>query len=109
MENTVNELMTLQMRYDLPLTLARILHLLVRNTVVTVQMIEGEHSITKDAKVAIHRLRRRLDGHKVEIKSRRDFGYWLEREDRERVAEAMKSDQLELPFGDEGNSGAPPA
>ncbi len=104
LENDVTELMSLQMRYDLPLTLAKILVLLARNQVVTVQMIEQEHRITKDAKVAIHRLRRRLDGAGVEIKSRRDFGYWLEKADRERVFEAAKTDQLELPLSAGGNS-----
>jgi Rad3-related DNA helicase len=98
--------MALQMRYDLPLTLAKLLDLLARTQVVTVQMIEDERRITKDAKVAIHRLRRRMEASGIEIKSRRDFGYWLEKEHREQVFEAMKSDQLELPLGDGGNGGA---
>lgn len=100
----MTELMALQMRFDLPLTLAKILALLMRNQVVTVPMIEQEHRITKDAKVAIHRLRRRLGNTEVEIKSRRDFGYWLEKADRERVVDMIRDDQLELPLPPGGNS-----
>lgn len=99
----MTSLMALQMRYDLSPSLAKILLLLVKNKVVTPSMIEVEHRITKDAKVAIHRLRRRLEGMQIEIKSRRDVGYWVDDEVRISIHEAAKSDQLELPLSDGGN------
>ena len=94
----MTELKTLQMRYDLPTSLAKILILLVENSVVTPEMIEHEHQITKDAKVAIHRLRRRIAPFAVEVKSRRDIGYWIEASGRETVRKAMVPDQLSLPL-----------
>lgn len=99
--------MALQMRYDLPSSLARILVLLAENKVVTTHMIEHEHKITKDAKVAIHRLRRRMEGTPgIEIKSRRDVGYWMDAEVRETIRQAMVPDQMSLPFDGEGKGGA---
>ena len=99
----MNDLMALQMRYDLSPSLAKILLLLVQNKVVTARMIEVDHRLTKDAKVALHRLRRRLEGLDIEIRSRRDVGYWLDDSVRQSVSETVKSDQLELPLGDGGN------
>lgn len=93
----MKEMQALQMRFDLPPSLARIVMLLVENEVVTPRMIEVDHKITKDAKVAMHRLRRRLDT-VAEIKSRRDVGYWLEPEARFVLRDGMKPMQLELPF-----------
>lgn len=98
----VNELMALQMRYDLPPSLAKILIMLVENQVVTARMIELDHRLTKDAKVAMHRLRRRLTASDVEIRSRRDVGYWLETPSREIVREAMKG--LALDGGADGGT-----
>ena len=99
----MTNLIALQMRYDLSPSLAKILLLLAQNKIVTATMIEVEHKITKDAKVAIHRLRRRLEGVDIAVKSRRDVGYWVEPDARQTIHEAMKSDQLELPLGDGGN------
>jgi hypothetical protein len=101
--------MALQIRYDLSPSLANILLLLAQNKVVTAKMVEVDHKLTKDTKVAIHRLRRRLEGAAVEIKSRRDVGYWVDDKTRADIREAMKPDQLELPFqelphGGGGNS-----
>lgn len=99
----MTDLMALQIRYDLSPSLAKILLLLAQNKVVTPRMIEVDHRLTKDAKVAMHRLRRRLEGVGVEIKSRRDVGYWVDDTIRVTIHEAMKSDQLELPLGGGGN------
>lgn len=91
----MNYLMAAQMRYDLPPSLAKILLLLVQNKVVTAGMIETEHRLTKDAKVALHRLRRRLEEADIEIKSRRDVGYWLEDNVRQSVSAALRGDQID--------------
>lgn len=102
----MNELMRLQIHYDLPPSLAKILVLLVENQVVTARMIELDQRLTKDAKVAIHRLRRRLEASEVDIKSRRDVGYWLEAPSREIVRGVMKT--LDSTLGG-GVDGATPA
>ena len=98
--------MTLQMRYDLSPTLARLLVLLALNQAVTMKMIRDELGETKAVKVAMHRLRRRLAEIGLVVQSRRSIGYWLEKEDRERVLEDMKPDQLELPLVGGGNGAA---
>jgi hypothetical protein len=106
----VDELATLQMRYDLTSLLARILRLLAQNTAVTTAMIEDEHGLTKDAPIAIHRLRRRLTSAGITVLFRRGVGYWIEPEDRQRVIAAMQPDQMRLPLGDGGTlaAGGPP-
>lgn len=96
----------LQMRFEISRSLAKILVLLAENELVTAQMIETEHRITKDAKVAIHRLRRRMDGTGFEIRSQRGFGYWLEPQQREWLRERMAPQKIELARGDGANGGA---
>ncbi len=105
----MDELATLQMRYDLTSLLARILRLLAENTAVTTNMIEVEHALTKDAPIAIHRLRRRLTSSGITVNFRRGVVYWIEPEDRQRVMTAMQPDQLRLPLGDGGRGGELPA
>lgn len=82
----MTDLLSLQMRFDLPINLAKILVLLNENVVVTAEMIEQEHALAKHAKVALHRLRHRLDGTGIDIKSRRDIGYWLTKAGKEALA-----------------------
>ena len=83
----MTDILSLQMRFDLPLNLAKILALLNENVVVTADMIEQEHALAKHAKVALHRLRHRLEGTGIEIKSRRDIGYWLTKVGKETLAD----------------------
>lgn len=104
--NLVDELNTLQMRYDLTTLTARILILLAENQAVSPNMIEVEHRLTKDSAVAVHRLRRRVAAHGITINYRRGVGYWLSTDDRKKVATAMVPDQMSLPFGDGGRGGA---
>ncbi|HEY7822611.1 MAG TPA: helix-turn-helix domain-containing protein [Acidimicrobiia bacterium] len=99
----MTNLMAIQIHYDLSPVLAKILLLLAQNKVVTSRMIEVDESLTKDAKVALHRLRRRLEGPGIEIKSRRDVGYWIETESRMEILEVLADGQMELPLGDGGN------
>lgn len=99
----MTSLMSIRMRYDLSASLAKILILLIRHKVVTTVMIENEFKLTKDAKVAIHRLRRRLDAQGIEIKSMRDVGYWIEDESRKDILDATRAHKEELPLGDEGD------
>lgn len=96
----------LQMRFEISRSLAKILVLLAENDLVTAKMIETDHSITKDAKVAIHRLRRRMEKTGFDIRSQRGFGYWLEPQWREWLLDQMKSPRTELAHGDGANSGA---
>jgi len=96
----VNEVMRLQIHYDLSPAQAKILALLTANQVVTSRMIEIDNRITKDAKVAVHRLRSRLIASEIEIKSRRDVGYWIEAQSREKVLKVQDGTESSLGGGD---------
>lgn len=90
--------MRLQKYYDLSPALARILALLIDNEVVTPEMIQGEQRAAKDAKVAVHRLRQRLLGMDIDVKSRRDLGYWLDAPVRRSFKAWLESDDIGLPL-----------
>lgn len=83
----MTDLLDFQMRFDLPINLAKILVLLADNTVVTAEMVE-EQGLTKDAKVAMFRLRRRLEEKNIFIFSRRDIGYWLSKSGKDALKES---------------------
>lgn len=87
------QLIDIQMTLGLSGKLARILLLLNEQKVVTQHDIVTEYKLATDAKVAIHRLRRALDGKGVDIKSRRDVGYWLEPSTKERIKELADTGQ----------------
>jgi hypothetical protein len=64
---------------------AKLLIALVDSRRLTMENIEFDLGIATDAKVAIHRLRRRLSPYQVKIESIRDGGYWLTDAEREKV------------------------
>ena len=88
----MTDLMAIQLKYDLPTLLAKILLLMIEHRLVTATMIEAEYDLTRNGKVAIARLRKRLEGHSIDINSRRELGYWISPEKREELAAALKSD-----------------
>ena len=81
-------LLDLQLTYRLSPTLAKLLLLLLENKFVTARMVETEHRLSTDAKIAVHRLRRRLDGLSVEIQSQRSLGYWLDEDTKGTIKKA---------------------
>lgn len=85
----MTDITDLQMQYNLSPALAKLLLLLLGNKVVTVRMVEKEHKLATDARIAVHRLRRRLDGTGIVVQSRRDVGYWLDATTRAGIAEAI--------------------
>jgi hypothetical protein len=85
----------LQVEYDLSEMMAKILVLLIENKLVTQAMVEEEHKITVDAKVAVYKLRLRLEG-AVDINSRRGVGYWISAGDREKLREVLSRAQEEV-------------
>lgn len=91
----------LQMEYDLSPSLAKLMLLLIENKVVTANMIEHDFKIATDAKIAIHRLRRRLIPSGIEILSRRDVGYWLPISVKEAIEKRVFK-QMTLPLDHSG-------
>lgn len=73
-----NDLFEMRRTFRLSEVLAKLLQLLLTEPRVTTTMIEDEYRLSTDAKVAIHRLRRRLKPHNIRIETLRGDGYWLE-------------------------------
>lgn len=94
------EITDLQMKYNLSPSLAKLLRLLIENKIVTGRMVEIEHKLSTDARIAMHRLRRRMDGTEIEIKSRRDVGYWLDPDHKDEIIREIGL-QLRLPLDHE--------
>ena len=87
----------LMLKYKLTPSMAQVMVLLMENRIVTPTMVEVDQPITTDGKVLMHRLRRRLTGTQIEVKSQRSVGYWLDQTSREIVKRDLADDQLNLP------------
>ena len=61
---------------------AAVLGLLVELPVVTEEVIQDRAKVAGDAKVAVYRLRRQLEGKNITIHMRRGTGWWLDEETR---------------------------
>jgi hypothetical protein len=75
----------LAVTFKLTPVLNNLMGLLLALPNVTPEMIRQRLEIAPDAKVAIHRLRKHLEPYSIEIKSRRNLGYWLEDETKLRI------------------------
>ncbi len=64
---------------------SKLLALLMELSVVSGDIIHRRIRMTTEAKVAVHRLRARLDKHGIKIAARRYHGFWMEPEDKEKV------------------------
>ena len=81
---TDDEVHQLQRKYDVSPALAQLLCLLARNQRVTAERMQDE-GIVADARVSIHRLRKIMSPHGIEIRSSYRTGYWLSDEDRQKL------------------------
>jgi hypothetical protein len=97
----------LQMRYKLTPSMAKALLLLLKNKIVTPNMIEIDQPITTDGKVLMHRIRRRLAGTPINIHSQRSVGYWLDQASREVILKDIEGEQISLPLGHGGEGESP--
>jgi DNA-binding response OmpR family regulator len=64
---------------------ASILGLLLATDVVSSDLICERLNVATEVRVAIHRLRKTLATHQVEIESKRHLGYWLTPEMKDRI------------------------
>lgn len=99
----------LMLKYKLTPSMAQVMVLLMENRIVTPMMVEVDQPITTDGKVLMHRLRRRLAGTQIEVKSQRSVGYWLDQTAREIVKRDLADDQLGLPLDHGAKSESPPS
>lgn len=83
------EVADLIMKFRLTPAMAKIVLLLLENNRVTAQKIENELKIVTDARVAVHRIRRRFEGTGITVQSRREVGYWLTDESKAEIIAAI--------------------
>lgn len=93
----------LQFAFKIPQSMAKLLLLLLNNKSLTTQEISQVHKISTDGRTAAHRLRRYLKDYNIEIKSRREIGYWLEPETKDMIKKLADTGQMTLPL-DHGGS-----
>ena len=79
----------IQAAFKLSPALSNILGLLLALPAVTSDMIHPRLGLAADAKVAIHRLRLHLKEFTIEVKSRRNIGYWLDADTKARIKQAI--------------------
>lgn len=76
-------------RFRLPPSLLATLALLLQEQVIDADKFDADENTPKDIKVTIHRLRKMLAPHKIDIKSRRSTGYWIDDADKERIRDMI--------------------
>lgn len=88
------DLFEMRRAFRLSEVLAKLLDLLLTETRVTSQMIEHDHRLSTDAKVAIHRLRRRLKPYNIKIETLRGDGYWIDAAMKQRIRTTIGREDL---------------
>lgn len=64
----------------------KLLALLMDAPVASAETIKLRIKMDTEAKVAVHRLRARLEPHSINVQAKRFHGFWLEPEDKAKVA-----------------------
>lgn len=103
-ENPMVEAADFMMKYKVTPAMAHALLLLLNNKIVTPKMVEVDDPITTDSKVLVHRIRRRLAGTGIEVRSQRNLGYWLDQASKEIILRDLEDKQMSLPLGHGGSS-----
>jgi hypothetical protein len=85
------ELPDIQIKFRTSLSMAKIIKLMDDTGRVTGDAIENEHKIVSDAKVIMHKIRRRLAPFGITVHSRRDVGYWMDEPSREKLHSVLNS------------------
>lgn len=80
----------LRRAYRITSTQARLLIELLNNRSVKITEIENDLRLFTDAKVAMHKLRQRLAGSGIDIRTLRGAGYFLDPETKERVRNKIR-------------------
>lgn len=75
--------------FKLSPTLNAIFGLMLSQKLVTADMIERRLAIASEAKVAVHRLRTSLKHWEIGIESKRNLGYWLTAQTKEKVRQLV--------------------
>ena len=90
LEDTLNQNDAMyNIAFNLPGKLGKILGLLMATTYVDADTIEARLGIATPAKVALLRLRRKLEPFGIEIKTQYALGYWIAPEHKEKIKAHM--------------------
>lgn len=76
--STMIEVADIQIKYNLSRSMAKALHLLMDRQHVKPSELKEELETVLDAKMVIHKLRKKMKVFGISIQSRRDVGYWLD-------------------------------
>jgi len=68
---------------------AKLLALLMEVPVASAHVIQNRVKMSTEAKVAIHRLRNRMDEYGIKISAKRFYGFWLDPDQKAKVRELM--------------------
>lgn len=88
----MEELADIQIKYKLSRTMAKALRLLIERQRVLPAELKQELETVLDAKMIIHKLRKKLKVFGISIQSRRDVGYWLDDAAREALLKELAAD-----------------
>lgn len=69
---------------------AKLLLLLLNSEICPADSIQKKVGMQMEPKVAVHRLRQKLKGHKISIQAQRFRGFWLEQGDKDRVRHILQ-------------------
>jgi hypothetical protein len=68
---------------------AKLLALLMEVPVASADVLSRKVKMSTEAKVAVHRLRKRMDEYGVKVSAKRFYGFWLEPDQKAKVRELM--------------------
>jgi hypothetical protein len=68
---------------------AKLLALLMEVPVASADVLSRKVKMSTEAKVAIHRLRKRMDEYGITVSAKRFYGFWLEPDQKAKVRELM--------------------
>jgi hypothetical protein len=91
----------IQFAFKLSPSLAKLLMIMLEETLVTTKEVSDKYKIATDGRVAMYRLRNYLRGYDIEIMSRRELGYWLEPSTKQKVIDLADVGQMSFTFDHE--------
>ncbi len=75
----------LALAFHLPPVMEKLLGLLLAMPLVTGEMVERRLDISTQPKIAVYRLREYLKRHAVDVKCKRNVGWWIEPDDKTKL------------------------
>lgn len=90
----------MQVKFRLSRSMAKVVKMMFDDGRITASAIENDHRIVTDAKVLIHKIRRRLEAYGITVHSRPNVGYWMDDASKAALLKALDD---EAPAGHAGD------